>query len=127
MTVNRLFTVAFFYRLTYWWSNIVVLRESIMEACNVEPADTDAAATSGSDNSFADRAKQYHMRRQRNTRQGSTSEILGFKTFNNDWQDCNTYVVALLKVETWIHGRILECVWWQVNNHVRSRVQGSGF
>ncbi|KAG0566301.1 hypothetical protein KC19_7G053400 [Ceratodon purpureus] len=100
-------------RLTYWWSNIVVLRESIMEACNVEPADSDGATTSGSENSFADRAKQYQMRRQRNTRQGSTSDILGFKTFNNDWQDCNTYVVALLKVETWIHGRILECVWWQ--------------
>ena len=48
-------------------------------------------------------------------------EILGFKSFNNNRQDCNTYVVALLKVETWIHGRILECVWWQVNNHTRSR------
>jgi hypothetical protein len=87
-----------------------------MEACNVEPADSDAATTSGRDNvSYADRAKQSLMRR-RDNRQGSTSEILGFKTFTNDWQDCNTYVVALLKVETWIHGRILECVWWQVIN-----------
>lgn len=93
-----------------------------MAACNVEPADSDVATSSGSDNSFADRAKQYQTLRKKNGRQGSTSEILGFKNFNNDWQDCNTYVVALLKVEAWIHGRILECVWWQVDTHSRSRI-----
>nr|XP_024397619.1 uncharacterized protein LOC112292889 isoform X4 [Physcomitrium patens] len=101
-------------RLTYWWSNIVVLRESIMQACNAEPTtDPDVATPSGIDSSYADRAKQYQQQHTRTTRTGSTYEILGFKHFNNKWQDCNTFVVALLKVETWIHGRILECVWWQ--------------
>jgi hypothetical protein len=97
--------------LTYWWSNIVVLRESIMQACNVEPTVefSSGATTSGGDDSFADRARWSQQLRRRSNWQGSISEILGFKSFNNDWQDCNTYVVALLKVETWIHGRILEC------------------
>lgn len=85
-----------------------------MQACNAEPTtDPDVATPSGIDSSYADRAKQYQQQHTRTTRTGSTYEILGFKHFNNKWQDCNTFVVALLKVETWIHGRILECVWWQ--------------
>ncbi|KAG0604047.1 hypothetical protein M758_10G140300 [Ceratodon purpureus] len=103
-------------RLTFWWSNIVVLRETIMQACNVEPAAeySGGASTSGGDDSFADRARRSQQLRQRSYWQGSIGQILGLKNFSNDWQDCNTYVVALLRVETWIHGRILECVWWQV-------------
>lgn len=31
-----------------------------------------------------------------------------------DWQELNTYITALEKIEAWIHGRVVECVWWQV-------------
>lgn len=98
-----------------------------MQACNAEPTtDPDVATPSGIDSSYADRAKQYQQQHTRTTRTGSTYEILGFKHFNNKWQDCNTFVVALLKVETWIHGRILECVWWQVHYHCLSRLLVNG-
>lgn len=34
---------------------------------------------------------------------------------SDDWEDPQTFEVALEKVETWIFSRIIESVWWQVN------------
>lgn len=91
-----------------------------MQACNVEsstPRDPDVvASTSTSGNSFAARATRSQQLRKRLSRQDS-SQLLSPKGVKSDWRECSTFVAALLRVEEWIHGRILECVWWQVSIH----------
>lgn len=34
----------------------------------------------------------------------------------HSWQDPETFLVALEKVEAWIFSRIVESVWWQVGS-----------
>jgi len=31
-----------------------------------------------------------------------------------DWQETSTLTAALLKIESWIFSRVVECAWWQV-------------
>lgn len=33
-----------------------------------------------------------------------------------DWEDPNTFIAALEKIETWIFSRLVESVWWQVRS-----------
>ena len=94
-----------------------------MQACNVESStpkdpgpDNVVASTSTSGQSFAARATRSQQLRKRLSRQDS-SQLLSPKGVKNDWRECSTFVAALLRVEEWSHGRILECVWWQVSIH----------
>lgn len=90
-----------------------------MQACNVDAIafpETDFPKTSSSGNRYATRTSTslfQHMQKDQQSRKES-SQLLTLEDNNNEWQECSTFVNALLRVETWIHGRILECVWWQV-------------
>ena len=90
-----------------------------MQACNVDAIaslEADVPNTSSSGNRYATRTSTslfQHLQKDQHSRQEST-QLLTSKDNNNEWQECSTFVNALLRVETWIHGRILECVWWQV-------------
>ena len=32
----------------------------------------------------------------------------------DNWEDIDTFIAALKKIESWIFSRIVECIWWQV-------------
>ncbi|KAJ0229684.1 hypothetical protein HA466_0314850 [Hirschfeldia incana] len=73
------------FRLTFWLSNIVTLREITSHAF-------------GSEHTGSEKLK-------------ITKKSNGFKL---DWHETETFTEALEKVESWIFSRIVESVWWQV-------------
>ncbi|XP_022747777.1 uncharacterized protein LOC111297325 isoform X2 [Durio zibethinus] len=89
-------------RLTFWLSNIIVLRDIISQAfgnsCNSSPH-TRLAEFNGSNKS---------------------SELV------DDWQETGTFTSALEKVESWIFFRIVESVWWQaLTPYMQPPLEGS--
>ncbi|XP_024965026.1 uncharacterized protein LOC112505333 [Cynara cardunculus var. scolymus] len=73
-------------RLTFWWSNIIVLREMVTQAfgssCQLSSSTTE-------------------------------SNKLDFMEFNDEWQETRTFTSKLEKVESGIFVRIVESIWWQ--------------
>ncbi|KAI3772571.1 hypothetical protein L6452_03760 [Arctium lappa] len=73
-------------RLTFWWSNIIVLREIVTQAfgssCQLSSSTT-------------------------------VSNKLDFMEFDDEWQETRTFTSELEKVESGIFSRIVESIWWQ--------------
>ncbi|KAD3336294.1 hypothetical protein R6Q59_028474 [Mikania micrantha] len=90
-------------RLTFWWSNTIVLRETIMQtfgsSCQ-SSSSTKALATNGSNNKSEGRSKQFH-------------DKPDFIEVFDDWQETRTFAFELERVESWIFSRIVESIWWQ--------------
>ncbi|XP_024993313.1 uncharacterized protein LOC112527118 isoform X1 [Cynara cardunculus var. scolymus] len=81
-------------RLTFWLSNSVMLRAIVFQTVG-EPPILDANSTKKHKN--------------------------GSKKVSDDWQDPQTFIIALEKVEGWIFSRIIESVWWQtLTPHMQS-------
>ncbi|XP_024545062.1 uncharacterized protein LOC9644904 [Selaginella moellendorffii] len=75
-------------RLTFWWSNVAVLREMISHAFDTAPPSLPETA---SDSAF------------------------------HDWHEKSTLASMLERIEAWIFGRIVECIWWQsLTPHMQS-------
>ncbi|KAK1427117.1 hypothetical protein QVD17_15800 [Tagetes erecta] len=90
-------------RLTFWWSNTIVLRETITQAFGSScqsSSSTRALGTSVSSNKNEGRSKQFNNKPD-------------FIDFIDDWQETRTFTSALEKVESWIFSRIIESIWWQ--------------
>ncbi|CAK9206203.1 unnamed protein product [Sphagnum troendelagicum] len=125
-------------RLTYWWSNVVVLRESIMQACNVDELSVatirkhielsstsetpptvmdlqhDPAAGGGSSELRATARLQQQWRYKSLDAAGAA----GRGTILDSSAECSsschdTLVATLFRIEAWLQRRVLECVWWQ--------------
>lgn len=106
------------YRLTYWWSNVVVLREAVSHLCeDVElgpsgvEAEADTSVGAGG-NDFAARALRSQQLRKSKS---DITQLLSPPGASKDWRSCSMFVHALMKVEAWLHARVLESVWWQVS------------
>ncbi|KAM0046564.1 putative nucleoporin [Helianthus debilis subsp. tardiflorus] len=83
-------------RLTFWWSNTIVLRETITEV-------------------FGSSCQSSSSTRVLNTH-GSSKQLNNkpdFIEFIDDWQETRSFTSALEKVESWIFSRIVESIWWQ--------------
>lgn len=99
-------------RLTFWLSNVVVLREIISQAfgssCSSSPI-TQVHESLG--------RKQYDQKNsslKQVSISGSTrSEKNGVLQYFEDWQESRTFTSALGRVESWIFSRIVESIWWQ--------------
>ncbi|KAI3811701.1 hypothetical protein L1987_21430 [Smallanthus sonchifolius] len=90
-------------RLTFWWSNTIVLRETITQAFGSScqsSSSTRAFGTNGPSNKNEGRSKQFNNKPD-------------FIEFIDDWQETRTFTSALEKVESWIFSRIVESIWWQ--------------
>ncbi|CAK9226911.1 unnamed protein product [Sphagnum jensenii] len=107
-------------RLTYWWSNVVVLRETISQSCEDVELSTSSTETEGdvpisnaNGSDFAARAlRSQHLRKTRLAQ--DTNQMLSPPPgAGKDWRTCSTFLSSLMRVEAWIHGRVLESVWWQ--------------
>ncbi|KAH8945333.1 hypothetical protein BDL97_12G036500 [Sphagnum fallax] len=105
-------------RLTFWWSNVIVLRESIMQAGNIEPT-TRSSTEVGADgvpSSCCAKASDINQFGVQETVQSRvlSRQASGKLLMHSDWGEGRTFISALQNVEEWIHARILECVWWQI-------------
>lgn len=78
------------FRLTFWLSNIIALREIISQAIGKSHVPSHITQTCQSNGSEQ-------------------------KRMFEGWQEKETLTTALERVEFWIFSRIVESVWWQVN------------
>ncbi|KAG2244009.1 hypothetical protein Bca52824_094144 [Brassica carinata] len=75
-------------RLTFWLSNIISLREIISQQFGKSRVITETSESNGSK--------------------------IGLQQLLEDWQETETFVTSLEKIEHWVFTRIVESVWWQV-------------
>uniref|UniRef100_A0A2P2JZB1 Uncharacterized protein MANES_13G017200 n=1 Tax=Rhizophora mucronata TaxID=61149 RepID=A0A2P2JZB1_RHIMU len=96
-------------RLTFWLSNSILLRSIVSQA-----ADKSKLPSAQSIDNDGNRKARHEV--------SPTEEE---KTNGNkrcdEWEDPQTFIMALEKVEAWIFSRIVESVWWQtLTPHMQS-------
>ncbi|XP_022747776.1 uncharacterized protein LOC111297325 isoform X1 [Durio zibethinus] len=111
-------------RLTFWLSNIIVLRDIISQAfgnsCNSSPH-TRLAEFNGSNKSSEVKSTTLKWKGG-----GGIKQVNGFVQLVDDWQETGTFTSALEKVESWIFFRIVESVWWQaLTPYMQPPLEGS--
>jgi len=103
---NKYFLIGLCFRLTFWLSNTVALREIISQAfgssCQASPLKR-----------LAESNGKYTALKRKSSTNGKPGS--GFMPLVEDWQETGTFTFALERVESWIFSRIVESVWWQVN------------
>ena len=100
-------------RLTFWWSNTVVLREIVSQTFESSRLSPQALRSNGS-NSVMKNQRLPSPQKMRESLNKIGGGKLTPKQNLNDWEEIHTLTSALEKVELWIHGRVIESVWWQV-------------
>lgn len=83
-------------RLTFWLSNSIVLRAIVSQAVVEKPLSALPSSVSGGG------------------RNGCNKEENNAIESSDDWEDPQTFILVLEKIEAWIFSRIIESVWWQV-------------
>ena len=102
------------YRLTFWWSNTIVLREIITQAFGSScqsSSFTRALSSNGSSNKRESSTPSLPWKASSGSKQSNKPD---FMEFIDDWQETRSFTSALEKVESWIFSRIVESIWWQV-------------
>lgn len=97
-------------RLTYWLSNTVILREIISQIFGNISSQLSPKVVK-----VVDSGSNGNMKWQ-NGMPGKHGKNLGIFLSVEDWTETCTFTTALEKIESWIFSRIVESVWWQVEN-----------
>lgn len=82
-------------RLTFWLSNSIVLRAIVSQAVAEMPLSAGPSTRSGG-------SRNRYNKEENIARESS-----------DDWEDPQTFILVLEKIEGWIFSRIIESVWWQ--------------
>ncbi|THG01982.1 hypothetical protein TEA_002548 [Camellia sinensis var. sinensis] len=111
-------------RLTFWLSNSIMLRAIVNQAIGEMPLcdGPHTKTTVGGEGSSG--RSSYKRDKFCSTGEGKNHPIQELE----DWENPQTFIIALEKVETWIFSRIVESVWWQtLTPHMQSSAaNGSG-
>ncbi|KAK4357609.1 hypothetical protein RND71_023219 [Anisodus tanguticus] len=109
-------------RLTFWLSNSVMLRAIVSQAAGGRKEDDRPyAASNTGKTSLNARSLKKRNEVSFNKDHNSLTEELG------DWEDIETFMLALEQVEAWIFSRIVESVWWQtLTPHMQNTAANSG-
>ncbi|KAJ8547705.1 hypothetical protein K7X08_011291 [Anisodus acutangulus] len=109
-------------RLTFWLSNSVMLRAIVSQAAGGRKEDDRPYAASNTcKTSLNARSLKKRNEVSFNKDHNSLTEELG------DWEDIETFMLALEQVEAWIFSRIVESVWWQtLTPHMQNTAANSG-
>jgi len=99
-------------RLTFWWSNTVVLREIVSQTFESSQLSPQAFRSNGS-NGVRKNQRLPSPQKMRDSLNKQGGGKLSHKQNLNDWEETHTLTTALQKVELWIYGRVIESVWWQ--------------
>lgn len=108
-------------RLTFWLSNTVLLRAIVSHAIGGMQL-SDGPSTNNVDKKGL--AERFTPKRQESISEIEKNNVIGE---SDDWENLQTFIVALEKLEAWIFSRIVESVWWQtLTPHMQSAaVKGS--
>lgn len=96
---------------------MVVLREIISHSC--EDSDVGSTAIDGdADSSLSNdfQARAFRSQQLRKSK-SDVSYLLSPQGANKDWRTSAMLMTTLFRIETWLHARVLESVWWQVYSH----------
>lgn len=106
----------FYYRLTFWLSNSVVLRTIISEATGDSELPISAGPFIKRNKAEKEKSKASPTLTWKLSAPGKRegTEFL-YRSFG-DWEEPSTFTRALEKIEAWIFSRIVESIWWQVVN-----------
>ncbi|KAH0674813.1 hypothetical protein KY290_024612 [Solanum tuberosum] len=110
-------------RLTFWLSNSVMLRAIVSKAAGGRREDDRPYAESnmGKTSLNGRSLKKRNEVSFNKAVNDSLTEELG------DWEDIETFMLALEQVEAWIFSRIVESVWWQtLTPHMQNTAANSG-
>lgn len=102
------------YRLTFWLSNSIVLRTIISQATG-DP-ELPKSARSSIDRNGAAKVK-HKASSPLKWEAPSSGKKQGMNLLNGsfgDWENPNSFMSTLEKIESWIFSRIVESIWWQV-------------
>uniref|UniRef100_A0ACD5YGQ6 Uncharacterized protein n=2 Tax=Avena sativa TaxID=4498 RepID=A0ACD5YGQ6_AVESA len=111
-------------RLTFWLSNIVVLREIIAQAFGASRQSTPLIKAFTS-NSIKKLDKNSSPMRWKSNCSGTHARHTTMQ-LPDDWHETTTVLTSLEKIESWIFSRIVESVWWQaLTPRMQSPVQDS--
>lgn len=99
-------------RLTFWLSNIVVLRGIISQTFGHLSPSRVIIRSTDSDGSKVS-ASQPQPFKWKNNSGGKQGKMACVVPKIEDWQETNTFIAALQKIESWIFSRAVESVWWQ--------------
>lgn len=104
-------------RLTFWLSNSIMLRAIVNQAIGEMPlSDGPHTKTTVGGEGLSGRSS-YKRDKFCSTGEGKNHPIQELE----DWENPQTFIIALEKVETWIFSRIVESVWWQtLTPHMQS-------
>lgn len=96
--------------MTFWLSNSILLRAIVSQAIDkLQLSAGPNTSGSGDGNGLGEKSSlncqesSLHLEQKNNTEE-----------YFDDWEDPQTFLVALENVEAWIFSRIIESVWWQV-------------
>ncbi|CAN4124171.1 unnamed protein product [Withania somnifera] len=110
-------------RLTFWLSNSVMLRAIVSKAARGRREDDRPYAESKTGKTSLN-GRSLGKRNEvsfKNDLSNSLTEELG------DWEDIQTFMLALEQVEAWIFCRVVESVWWQtLTPHMQNTDANSG-
>ncbi|ESR51320.1 hypothetical protein CICLE_v10030641mg [Citrus x clementina] len=108
-------------RLTFWLSNTVLLRAIVSHAIGGMQLSDGPSTNNGDKKGLAER---FTPKRQESISEIEKNNVIGE---SDDWENLQTFIVALEKLEAWIFSRIVESVWWQtLTPHMQSAaVKGS--
>ncbi|XP_062202527.1 uncharacterized protein LOC133904900 isoform X2 [Phragmites australis] len=94
-------------RLSFWLSNCVVLRAIVTETSK-QSGSTNGISSADYSSKATYRKNSASMWESLNRKKGK----LLAPEFDN-WEDVDTFIAALKKIESWIFSRIVETLWWQ--------------
>ncbi|XP_026386036.1 uncharacterized protein LOC113281487 [Papaver somniferum] len=101
-------------RLTFWLSNSVFLRNIVVQF--VEDSQQPSASSSmcvENNGGGKGRGKSFPTNSRESSPVNKDKMFLSTKKFD-DWENSQTFVNALEKIEAWIFSRIIESLWWQI-------------
>ncbi|OEL20151.1 hypothetical protein BAE44_0018831 [Dichanthelium oligosanthes] len=94
-------------RLSFWLSNCVVLRGIVTETSK-QSGTANGINAAGYSSKTTHRKNSASMWESLNRKKGK----LVSPEFDN-WEDVETFIAAIKKIESWIFSRIVETLWWQ--------------
>ncbi|KAL3526304.1 hypothetical protein ACH5RR_010960 [Cinchona calisaya] len=104
-------------RLTFWLSNSIMLRAIISESLREQKIPFSGPVTEKNGVRNAKNISSF-LKWNSLSSKGIESTL---DEGSDDWDDPNTYITALGKVESWIFSRIIESIWWQtLTPHMQS-------
>lgn len=108
-------------RLTFWLSNAIVLRTIVSQATG-DP-ELPKSARSSIERNGAEKVRNKASSPLK-WEAPSSGKKQGMKLLNEsfgDWENPNTFMSTLEKIESWIFSRIVESIWWQtLTPHMQS-------